>query len=115
MRISDWSSDVCSSDLATSEVAFARPLAAALLHRPDLGAQFLDQAAGALGIGPERVGTGVQPGRDDAHRRMLMRTVTSRRSPASAPGGRGGRRPRDRKSTRPKTSHKYATSMPYMT
>src|SRR3546814_16027060 len=77
MRISDWSSDVCSSDLATSGL-FADPARIDILDEQRRGAEF--GVAGAAVEHANDFETGVEPDelgdRDRTHRMVEAQTAT---------------------------------------
>src|SRR3546814_2495908 len=107
MRISDWSSDVCSSDLGEDEQVGPTDLAAVfLLHRPQQAARLVEIAV----VGPtvER-GEALLPGIRAAA--TVGGTISARAVPRHADEERTimpivGRPPRlDRKSTRLNSSH----------
>src|SRR3546814_7735267 len=91
MRISDWSSDVCSSDLADLVVAVARVAVRAAGALQDRQHQRLDAGlAVAAGDGDHPGGAGVLHRRGERGQRAL---------------GVGDQHLRDRKSTRLNSSH----------
>src|SRR3546814_11820238 len=79
MRISDWSSDVCSSDLAARHMAVAILLGAAergLRHpRP----QLFGQRAVMCFIGAKALALAVDRGGDDSHAPISSRPISMRR------------------------------------
>src|SRR3546814_17958008 len=76
MRISDWSSDVCSSDLAARHMAVAMLLGAAergLRHpRP----QLFGQRAVMCFIGAKALALAVDRGGDDSHAPISSRPIS---------------------------------------
>src|SRR3546814_11411144 len=80
MRISDWSSDVCSSDLRGQGVAFARAVLVDELHQ-------VEQRAAARALQEEQV-VGA------AHRRV---SLAQARAPGLGRAGQGLRRSEERR------------------
>src|SRR3546814_7345011 len=109
MRISDWSSDVCSSDLAREQGIADRGLSLAP------GARWRDAAVGITGVGLVRGAAMVEnahaahPGSgDDAIGRMPDspdRKAIADRPKTARNGACPPRQPTDRKSTRLNSSH----------
>src|SRR3546814_3971375 len=102
MRISDWSSDVCSSDLAAEAVDAAVFEAHGDDAAADLAVRAIFHDQVEREIFDEEVGVIFQ--------RLLIERVKHR--VAGAVGRRGGALHRDRKSTRLHSSHSCASRMP---
>src|SRR3546814_5763861 len=84
MRISDWSSDVCSSDLPPGSIAFSSPPATAVIGEDGLAVdiEFEAVAVGIIGDGHERL-QGSRPARSEERRvgKECVSTCRSRWSP----------------------------------
>src|SRR3546814_1150960 len=77
MRISDWSSDVCSSDLHDHGAALQHPLAVVHHRAVAFGSQYIDQPSGEFIGAHERR---LQPGADAAaHERPIEHTRSEER------------------------------------
>src|SRR3546814_2201546 len=99
MRISDWSSDVCSSDLHGRDAGMLPALPAPWRPRHQYGIDCGGEGAGEL---PALYhGQGGDP-RPDTRRRARMGTIWDHRQRGMPRGGYGGG---DRKSTRLNSSH----------
>src|SRR3546814_13862278 len=101
MRISDWSSDVCSSDLLVQRRTGARLPAAVAAHRPPVvpaGTGLRHRAALALAAGAVAAGkTPGSPGHDPRTGRTLRAVLRTHQPPGDAHAAGTRRPPRDRK------------------
>src|SRR3546814_1403850 len=122
MRISDWSSDVCSSDLSGLTAGIAFEQLARLFIGPGLG----DERFGAeiVCVGHDASGCGAWRAKSQMLKWRGLDSAAPARSPTRPPnrvfygwpGGGAGRHRlgnRDRKSTRLNSSHLCATRRPY--
>src|SRR3546814_2839033 len=108
MRISDWSSDVCSSDLWLPLIASGEILPTAVFTEPNTGSDLGSLRTRAVRDGEVYRITGNKTWITHASRSDLMTLLA--RSDADEAGYRGlsmflAEKPRDRKSTRLNSSH----------
>src|SRR3546814_10870007 len=109
MRISDWSSDVCSSDLAGDPAPRRPPAAGGLAGLADQASRAEEQAGAprAAGLRPHRLALRQpQPGAEP--RTRVDHAVASHR-PAGGPGVAAGLRPSHRH--RPKRSEEHTSEL----
>src|SRR3546814_19968468 len=70
MRISDWSSDVCSSDLATDQITLRAPGGLAGIFSHELLQAGNGLQVRALDVDEQRTGSRIFEARDAFHRRL---------------------------------------------
>src|SRR3546814_1479514 len=105
MRISDWSSDVCSSDLDESEIAFAP-----LQRQRDDRRRCVPTTGDALDVAHDHIGLVVATANHQPAR--AFRHETAQQQNAEAEQRADAEADTDRKSTRLNSSHSCATRMP---
>src|SRR3546814_2452279 len=80
MRISDWSSDVCSSDLAVAYGGDGAPIATGrLLPDGHIGRMAVRKAARGSGVGGQVLDVLISQGHGDGHRLLLLHAQTHAR------------------------------------
>src|SRR3546814_8313497 len=117
MRISDWSSDVCSSDLSAVQAAFVRAGGMGLLmpRLAVIGDADLDESV-ALALDPIDESEAIPPAIDALKRRLMLAGLIEKHNVPGEQAIMGAAAFQlaegDRKSTRLNFSHQCATRMP---